>query len=199
MKKHYLLILLVFMAINFNAHAERINIPGLELPKLIISEVRPDNQANGYVQLTNVGDTPIDLEPFKLYSVHYNTRISAYSDSILTFNMANSATSETVGKVLLKGIIEPGESHVIKTVWDANNARGNGIPLHNTAIAEIANQFVFQSEVNNLNGWINKPEWQCWGFDSISPRVPEANMDRTPVIACGGLCRVPDPLEISGG
>jgi hypothetical protein len=172
MKKHYLLILLVFMAINFNAHAERINIPGLELPKLIISEVRPDNQANGYVQLTNVGDTPIDLEPFKLYSVHYNTRISAYSDSILTFNMANSATSETVGKVLLKGIIEPGESHVIKTVWDANNARGNGIPLHNTAIAQIANQFVFQSEVNNLNGWINKPEWQCWGFDSISPRVP---------------------------
>ena len=167
MKKLYLLFLIVFMAIQFNALAERINIPGLKLPGLIITEVRPDNEATAYVELTNVGTTAIDLSSFVLHSVHYNTRILAVSDSIISFNRANAAVDNTIGKVYLKGILHPGESFVVATVWDANDARRSGIPRHNTAIALIGNQFVHKLETDNTNGWIFKPEWQCFGRDSV--------------------------------
>ena len=168
MRKIYLLFLLVFMAIKFNAHAERINIPGLEIPKLIITEVRPDAEPDAYIELTNVGDTPIDLEPFTLHSVFYNTRIIQVSDSIILFNRLNAADDGTIDKVYLKGVVQPGESFVITSVWDGQNARVNHIPNHNTALAQIANQFVFKAEPNNTIGWILKPEWQCFGFDSLS-------------------------------
>jgi hypothetical protein len=171
MKKNYLLFILVILAINYSALAQqdiRINIPGLELPKLIFSEVRPDTEATAYVEITNIGDTPVDLEPFTLYSFHFNSRINNASDSIINLRFNNKATSETVGKVYLNGIIQPGESFVVASVWDAENARRSGIPNHNTAIAEIGNQFVFKAEPNNINGWINKPEWQCFGKDSVS-------------------------------
>ena len=168
MKKNYLLFLVVFMAIQFNALAERINIPGLKLPGLIITEVRPDNEATAYVELTNVGTTPIDLSSFVLHSVHYNTRVTQVSDSIILFNRANAAVNNTLGKVYLKGILQPGQSHVVATVWDTNDSRGSGIPRHNTALAQKGNQFVHKQETTNTLGWINKPEWQCFGRDSVS-------------------------------
>ncbi len=167
MKKNFLLFLVVFMAIQFNALAERINIPGLNIPGLIISEVRPDNETTAYVELTNVGDSAIDLSSFVLYSVFYNTRINEVSDSIINLRMTNPENSNTVGKVYLKGMLQPGESYVVSSVWDANDARGSGNPRHNTALAEIGNQFVYKAEPTNTNGWINKPEWQCFGKDSV--------------------------------
>jgi hypothetical protein len=156
------------MAIQFDSLAERINIPGLKIPKLIITEVRPDARATAYVEITNVGETAIDLAPFTLHSVHYNTRCTEYSDSLITFNRANDAVDGTIGKIYLKGILQPGESYVVANVWDANNARGTGIPNHNIAIAQIGNQFAHTNESLNLNGWINKPEWQTYGRDSVS-------------------------------
>ncbi len=168
MKKIYLVFIVVLMAMQFDALAERINIPGLKIPKLIITEVRPDAAATAYVEITNMGDTAIDLEPFTLHSVHYNTRCTEYSDSAISFNRLNDAVDGTIGKIYLKGILQPGESYVVANVWDANNARGNGIPNHNIAIAQIGNQFAHYNEETNLNGWINKPEWQTYGRDSVS-------------------------------
>ncbi len=173
MRKIYLLFLMVFMAIQFNALAERINIPGVKIPGLIISEVRPDSEATAYVELTNVGTTPINLsksadEYFVLHSVHYNTRIVAVSDSIISFNRLNTAVNGTIGKVYLKGILQPGESFVVATAWDANDTRRTGIPRHNTAIAMIGKQFVHKNESTNTYGWINQPAWQCFGKDSVS-------------------------------
>ena len=170
MKKFYFL-LLVFTAIMLNVQAERINIPGLELPKIIITEVRSDAESTAYVEITNMGDSAVNLEPFTLFSVHYNTRCTEYSDSAISFNRGNAATDGTIGKIYLKGVLQPGESHVVATVWDAENSRKSGIPNHNTAIAQIGKQFAHKSEINNLNGWINKPEWQCFGMDSISSPI----------------------------
>lgn len=167
MRKIYLLFFLALMALQFNARAERINVPGLEVPKLIITEVRPDNQATAYVELTNIGDTPIDLAPFTLHSVHFNTRCTEYSDSLITFNRLNAAVDNTIGKIFLKGTLDPGESYVVANVWDAKDSRGRDIPNHNTAIAQIGDQFAYRQETQNDNGWINKPEWQCFGMDSF--------------------------------
>jgi hypothetical protein len=156
------------MAIQFDALAERINIPGLKVPKLIITEVRPDAASTAYVEITNMGDTAINLAPFTLHSVHYNTRCTEYSDSAISFNRLNDAVDGTIGKIYLQGILQPGESFVVANVWDANNSRGTGIPNHNIAIAQIGNQFAHYDESLNLNGWINKPEWQTFGRDSVS-------------------------------
>jgi len=168
MRKTSLLLFLVLMTIMFKALAERINIPGLSIPKLIITEVRPDNQATAYVEITNMGDTAINLAPFTLHSVHYNTRPTVYSDSAISFNRAVAATDATIGKVYLKGVIQPGESFVVASVWEADNVRRSGVPYHNTAIAQIGKQFVHKDEHTNTYGWINKPIWQCFGKDSIS-------------------------------
>ncbi len=186
MKKGFLLFLVVFMAIQFNVLADnpvRINIPGLNLPKLLITEVRPDGETTAYVELTNIGDTPIDLatsenEYFVLESVFYNTRLVAVSDSVIEFNRANSILEEQVGKVYLKGIIQPGESFVVASVWDTDDARGSGIPRHNTAIAQIGNQFVYKDESTFTNGWINKPEWQTFGKDSVYSGEPTIELLR---------------------
>lgn len=168
MRKIYLLFIVALLAMQFNSRAEKINIPGLKVPKLIITEVRPDAASTAYVEITNMGDTAIDLEPFTLHSVYYNTRCEEYSDSAITFNRRNAAVDNTIGKIYLKGILQPGESYVVANVWDANNARGTGIPNQNIAIAQIGNQFAHMDESLNLNGWIDKPEWQCFGHDSIS-------------------------------
>ena len=169
MKKNFLLFLVVFMAIQFSALAERINIPGLKLPALIFTEVRPDGEATTYIEVTNVGDTAINLSSdagyFQIRSFFYNSRINQVSDSIIDIRN----TAGTNGKVYLKGILQPGQSFVVATVWDANDARRSGIPRHNIAIAQVGNQFVHKLETNNTLGWINKPEWQCFGKDSVGP------------------------------
>ncbi len=168
MKKTYFVFFLVLLAIKFNALAEPINIPGLGIPKLIITEVRPDGASTTYVELTNMGDTAINLENFTLHSVHFNTRCTEYSDSAISFNRLNAAVDGTIGKVYLKGILQPGESFVVANVWDQDDDRGSGIPNHNIAIAQIGNQFAHINEELNLDGWIDKPEWQCFGRDSVS-------------------------------
>ncbi len=168
MRKTSLLLLLVLLTMQFKALAERINVPGLGIPKLIITEVRPDAQATAYIEITNMGDTAINLAPFIIHSVNSNTRPEAYSDSIIKFNRANSATDGTIGKVYLKGILLPGESYVVSSVWEADNSRKSGVPYHNTAIATIGKQFVHKAETSNTYGWINKPIWQCFGKDSVS-------------------------------
>lgn len=170
MKNYYLLLFLVLMSFQQNVFAEDINVPGLAVPKLIITEVRPDAAATAYLEITNMGDTAINLESFTIHSVHFNTRCTEYSDSAISFNRRNAAVDGTIGKIYLKGILQPGESYVVSNVWDANDARGSGIPTHNTALAQIGNQFAHIDESLNLNGWINKPEWQCYGRDSVSAR-----------------------------
>ena len=157
---------MTLMALTVTVRAERINIPGLNVPKLIFTEVRPDAMSTVYVEITNVGDTAIDLEPFTLHSVFYNTRCEEYSDSAITFNRRNSAVDNTIGKIFLEGVLQPGESFVVANVWDQKNARGLDIPVHNTAIAQIGNQFGHIDESLNQNGWIDMPEWQCFGRDS---------------------------------
>ena len=173
MKKIYLIFLLALLAVHFGARAERINIPGLKIPKLIITEVRPDAEATAYVEITNMGDTAINLEPFTLHSVFYNTRCTEYSDSAISFNRLNDAVDSQIGKIWLKGVLQPGESYVVANVWDANDARGSRIPNHNIAIAQIGKQFAHRDESLNLNGWINKPEWQTYGRDSVSTGLHE--------------------------
>lgn len=148
----------------------KINIPGLEVPQLIISEVRPDNERTAYVELTNMGTETLDLSNFDLHSVFWNSRLLSINDSAMSFNRANAAVDNTIGKVNLSGMLAPGESYVISSVWESDNANGTGIPNMNTAVAELSDKVVNKNENADLNtyGWIDAPQWKCWGKDSIS-------------------------------
>ena len=168
MKKIYMLFFLVLLGMQSNVFAEDINVPGLRIPQLILTEVRPDGASTTYIEITNIGDTAINLDPFTLHSVHFNTRCTDYSDSAISFNRLNEAVDATIGKVYLKGLLAPGESYVVANVWDGDNSRGSGIPNHNIAIAQIGDQFAHINEQFNLNGWIDNPAWQCFGKDSVS-------------------------------
>lgn len=172
MKKALLLFVGVITLIVFKALAERINIPDLKLPQLLITEVRPDATTSGYIELTNFGDTAISLTPFTIQSGNFNTRVNAYSDSLIT-------TRSGIFYMRLKDSIQSGESMVFSTVWDANDSRGSGIPTHNTAIAQIGKQFIHVAEAGNLYGWINKPEWQCFGKDSVDKTVQSLRAEPT--------------------
>jgi hypothetical protein len=175
MNRIYLLFFVAIMVMQFDALAERINIPGLKLPGLIITEVRPngdagrfDGEETGYVEITNVGDTAINLSAvnsyFVLVSGYFNSRINSVSDSLI--DIRNTLT--TKGNIPLQGILQPGESIVLSSVWDQKDSRGRDIPIHNTAIAQIGKQFVHKEEAGNTNGWINNPLWQTYGQDSVS-------------------------------
>ncbi len=177
--------MLLFVALT-SIHAERINIPGLELPQLIISEVRPEAEAQAYVELTNVGSTTLDLSEFMIYSGWGNTRVTTYTDSLLVWSgSTNTAIQSHLGRVYLKGELAPGESFVVSTAWDHNDSYGRNIPNQNTAVAALSDQLVHKKESNNLNGWIDMPEWQCYPFDSISPIVYSAT-DRYPQLMGNG-------------
>lgn len=168
MRRIFTLVFIALVAIQFSSRAERVNIPGLELPKLIITEVRPDAEASAYIELTNMGDDTIDLEPFTIQSVNFNTRMLAFSDSVITPDRRNAALRNEIGFIKLQGKLAPGESYIVSSAWDAKTNRGYDVPIHNTAIAQISDLFVYKDERFNENGWINKPEWECFGFDSIS-------------------------------
>ena len=168
MKKIYLVFTLIFMATLFNVRAERINIPGLKIPGLIITEVRPngdagrfDGEQTGYVEITNVGDTAINLSAvnnyFVLVSGYFNSRINTVSDSLI--DIRNTLT--TKGNIQLQGILQPGESFVVSSAWDQKDSRGRDIPVHNSAVAALSKQLVHKDEANNTNGWIYQPDWQC--------------------------------------
>lgn len=168
MRKTLLLLAIVFVAIMFKALAEKINIPGLKLPNIIISEVRPDAPGTMYIELTNLGDTTVALAPFTIQTVNSNTRCVAYSDSTITLGpRTNPDLDGSIKRIYLRDSIRPGESLVFANAYDANNSRKTGIPFHNTAIALIGKQFAHIAE-GAADGWIFKPEWQCFGKDSVT-------------------------------
>ncbi len=168
------LLLIVFVLALTGAKAERINIPGLDLPQLIISEVRPASEQEAYVELTNVGTTTLDLSEFQIFSGWGNTRITTYNSTELTWNgLTNDAIQGHLGRVPLKGELAAGESFVVSTAWDQNDANGRNIPIQNTAVAALSDQLVHKSEATNQRGWIDRPDWQCYPYDSISPIVYE--------------------------
>lgn len=171
MKKINLFLIILVLALT-GAKAERINIPGLDLPQLIISEVRPEAESSAYVELTNVGDSTLDLSDFIIYSGWGNTRVATYDDSTLVWHgTTNTEVQNHLGRIYLKGELAAGESFVVSTAWDHNDVNGRNIPVHNTAQAALSDQLVHAREASNLYGWIDMPEWQCYPFDSISPIV----------------------------
>ncbi|MCK4922679.1 MAG: hypothetical protein KAS71_16615, partial [Bacteroidales bacterium] len=102
MKK--LLLLIGMMVLLKGAFAQTDSIP-----KLIISEWRGDAWGTTYMELTNVGDTALDLSDFMLFSSRPYATYSPTADAQLR----------------LSGILQSGESWLAMPVTEALSATGN--------------------------------------------------------------------------
>lgn len=177
MKRINLFLIVLAFALT-GANAQRINIPGLDLPQLVITEVRADNEQTNYLELTNMGDTALDLSDFRIYSGYHNSRIAELTDSLLVWHgKTNAAVQGALGRAYPMGMLEAGESFVISNAWDNDDINGRKIPDHNTAVAMLSNQVLHKDESSMTTGWIDRPEWQCYPFDSINPVRPHGTFN----------------------
>src|SRR5680860_526508 len=118
---------------------------------LIISEALVYRSDYNYIELTNVGDTPIDMSVFKL------GMLGPYQGDHF------SGTNETW---LPEKTLAPGESFVIATVYDFTEKMYPNDPDH-------FQQRLTPKEMWDLADWqIHKPETNSIpGIDSISPSI----------------------------
>ena len=141
------------------------NIPGLEIPPLIFTEFRGDNNAFYYLELTNVGQEALDLSNFSILSVG-------------TYTALENATTDTTKSlrrnwhyIPLEGTLPAGESYVMTNVFDESNAIYNGLPRHDVGILDVADRIFHQPE-NLATEFMNKPEWEAYDKDSVSTYYP---------------------------
>ncbi|HEC41492.1 MAG TPA: T9SS type A sorting domain-containing protein [Bacteroides sp.] len=171
MKKNYFLLLLVLLTMAFtNTSAQielasgqwEINRPGLEIPPLIFSEYRGDVSNFNYVEITNVGQDPIDLGNFSVVSAGTYTKLEGSTDSVIILGNRYNI-------IPLEGTLEAGGSYVMTNVWDAWFE--DGLPRHNIAVAAQADMLWRQDESTGNTAtyqFLGKPEWEAYGYDTIS-------------------------------
>jgi len=149
-----------------------INIPDLEVPGLIITEFRGDENLRYYVELTNVSDVAIDLSQFSLVSGYtYSKMLGTTETQVVLANQFNY--------VPLEGILEPGESYTEMSVWDLN-LNGSGFPRHHIGLLDVMDRIyhIPETTTDSLD-FLNKPEWQTFGKDSVSDFYPQILMSGT--------------------
>ena len=182
MKRFYMLLLMsFFLGLAFQLKANpiagtytywEINIPGLDVPPLIISEFRGDQNQRYYIELTNVGDEVINLSDFSLISGHTYTKMEGSTDSLVRLG-------HLFNYVPLEGILQPGESYVEISTWDVN-FMSSGLPRHHIGLLDVADRIYHQPEpTTDSLDFLNVPEWHTFGFDSVSEFYPIITMPGT--------------------
>ena len=99
MKKSLLFILILCVAAAF------VNAQNDTIDHVLFTEWRGDWEYNNYAEITNVGDTAVDLSIFTLYSMN------PWHSEVGALHMAPGVES-----VRLSGMLQPGESFVIVNV-----------------------------------------------------------------------------------
>jgi hypothetical protein len=140
-------------------------VPGVDLaaqasvPGLIISEWAGINRYNNYVELTNVGDSALDLSDFTLAC--FNESHQFVNDGgFLKVNVGPEY------QLRLSGILEPDSSFLLMNVFDG--LMDNGLTYHRMEMLEIADEIVhYDNRLENLPTVVD-PEREIWDFDSLS-------------------------------
>ncbi len=156
------------------------------IPRLIISEVSMNNIA-GWLEITNVGDTALNLSQFGITAVNGNGRShfnysfdeNGNKTKLVISASRGSWTTHPEMRTKLSGILEAGESFVIAPFTDSHRAIYNGLPYpythmtlgNNEAKIKFTDFPVLASEgIFNPSGeFVNKPEVLAFGIDSIVP------------------------------
>jgi hypothetical protein len=125
---------------------------------LIISKWNgaPINQA--FAQLTNVGDSAIDISKFTFSNVNGHTPAAGIVDGVPYWNNGPRYS------LRLNGRLEPGESFLIMNVWDQLQA--DGLPFQLPDMLSMADVKVHARDLSTPHD-VAIPEWEVWGFDSI--------------------------------
>lgn len=127
---------------------------------LIFTEWRGDQMTNAYVELTNMGDAPVDLSRFTLATITPN----------VTFPTADSRHRKR-----LEGILAPGESYLIMTVYEGNTL--TGIPFTRTKMLPLADLKVYVVEGGVQNDSISTFDRLLRLFNGIYASVLWYNLE----------------------
>ena len=140
-------------------------IPGLEVPPLIFTEFRAGGAPNTYIELTNVGDEPIDLSNFSLISGNTYFKMEFSTDSLFRIGFEYGIVPLTGShhKVIM---LDPGESYVMSNVFDAQTNPPH-LPIHNVGVMQKSDYLShFPEETTAI--FLDNPEYNAFGRDSIS-------------------------------
>ena len=153
MKKRILFLLIFFLsAVAFNMQAQD------TIRSLIFTEWRGAGMHDAYFELTNVGNTQLDLSNFTVGNINAGSVTFEWDGDQLKIAL------DSRFKKRLSGTLDPGESLVFMNVLDALPA--NGIPYHRVKLIPHADIRVHVEDI-----WpgshIYKPEWEMWGKDSV--------------------------------
>jgi hypothetical protein len=143
--------------------------------QLIISEVRLDMQDAAYLEVTNIGDSAINLSDVWFMNIRWG--YGPHQPDI-TFDEDNKIDTIRWPFVMdqpdfiRKGpdqILGPGESFVISQVLDRIRPIDDGFIRHNPHVFKKSDLHLHQSEPDDeFTTGTFFPEYKCYNFDSVS-------------------------------
>lgn len=173
MRKNYILFIIVLLLLfPFISKGHLVNepvsykldVPDLDVPQLIFTEFRGDAPNNTYVEITNIGDEPIDISNFAIISGHMFTKMQGSTETEIQLRLS-------YGYVPLSGILQQGESYVVSSAWDAM-VESAAIPWHNVGIAQKSDLVCHWPEEESVEGYVDAPEYEAYGRDSADYYYP---------------------------
>jgi hypothetical protein len=178
MKTKHLLSLFILSCMIITTYAQEQATLTVPYRQVIISETGintgPTGQPLNYIELSNVGDSSVNLSDFYLLNRHSGVipLINLDRDEegqLLNFYYSPDGQAASYHARLANHILMPGESFVISNVWDGTS--DDGTLIQREALVERTNMFVHRSE-SSLDTTIynsSYPEFQNFDFDSVSP------------------------------
>ena len=134
------------------------------IPAVIISEWFGNGWNIAYIEISNVGDTAVDLSRFSYSSIPANNNLTPVGDWV-TIDYNQVGTSHH--SVVLWGTLDPGKSIVLKTMLDAADNQGRTQNLQR--FLDVNSIYSYKEEaVFGDYYYPYRPNYQMWGFDSTS-------------------------------
>ena len=173
--KLLLIVMLLLAAITQSLFAQPMASMRVPYRQIIISEYHPGGTTNSYAELTNVGDSTVNLKDFLWWACDQRSVLLGAANIIRDTegNLLNAYYLPTLDMHRFWGrlkdhLLRPGESFVMTGVFDRTNL--NGTLIQRERLVEKANMFAHAAE-NLTDSTIYKsyyPEYQNFNFDSMS-------------------------------
>lgn len=112
-----------------------------------------------FLQITNVGDTSVDMSRFSLSNINASVQAADFINGLPVYNLGIRYTRR------LPGQLEPGQSMLIMNVMDA--MAGNDKPYQLEKMLPLADIKVHATDLTPFHPEVI-PELELWGKDSVS-------------------------------
>ena len=147
----------------------------VKVPRLIITEINTHDPYR-YMEITNLEDSAVSLKDFTVgnfLNTHIYDRDAAGYITGGLFDIETRYWGQDLGRWFTPGfgddVIGPHESIVITTVWDRPlNEFNLDKPRHIEKIVDESDYYVHVLESGEGLPYLDKPEVQAFGFDSVS-------------------------------